>query len=35
MYEVFFKQLNSVIAFTEEEEEIFRGYLMPKKLRRN
>ena len=34
MYEVFFKKLNEVIPLNEEEEEIFRGYLMPKKLRR-
>lgn len=34
MYELFFKKLNEVIPLTEEEDAIFRSYLMPKKLRK-
>lgn len=34
MYEVFFRKLNEVITLTEEEEAIFKEYLMPKKLRK-
>lgn len=34
MHEVFFKKLNEVITLTEAEEDIFRSYLMPKKLRK-
>lgn len=34
MHELFFKKLNEVISLTEEEEEIIRSYLLPKKLRK-
>ena len=34
MHELFFKKLNEVIPLTEEEEAIFRTYLLPKKIRR-
>jgi CRP-like cAMP-binding protein len=34
MHEVFFRKLNEVITLTEEEEAIFRSYLLPKKLRK-
>ena len=34
MYELFFKSLNEKIALTNEEEEIIKSYLTPKKLRK-
>lgn len=34
MYELFFKSLNEKISLTEEEEEIIKHYLTPKKLRK-
>jgi len=34
MYELFFKSLNEKIALTDEEEEIIKSYLTPKKLRK-
>lgn len=34
MYELFFKKINEKIALTEEEEELFKTYLKPKKLRK-
>jgi CRP-like cAMP-binding protein len=34
MYEVFFKKLDEVVDFTEEEKKIFQTYLTPKKLRK-
>lgn len=34
MYELFFKKLNEKVSFTKEEEEEFKKYLIPKKLRK-
>jgi CRP-like cAMP-binding protein len=34
MYELFFKSLTTKINLTEEEKELFKGYLAPKKLRK-
>jgi len=34
MYELFFSKLNEKIAFSPEEQEIVKGYLTPKKLRK-
>lgn len=34
MYDLFFKKINEVIHLTAEEENIFKNYLMPKKLRK-
>lgn len=34
MYELFFKSLTAKISLTAEEQEIFKGYLTPKKLRK-
>lgn len=34
MYELFFRKLNEKVPLTAEEQEIIKGYLMPKKLRK-
>lgn len=34
MYDLFFKKLNEKISFSNEEQEIIKGYLTPKKLRK-
>jgi CRP-like cAMP-binding protein len=34
MYELFFQKLNEKVSFTEEEQDIIRSYLTPKKIRK-
>ncbi|MCU7547607.1 Crp/Fnr family transcriptional regulator [Chitinophagaceae bacterium LB-8] len=34
MYELFFKKLNEKVSFTQEEQDIIRDYLTPKKIRK-
>lgn len=34
MYELFFKKLTEKISLTQEDKEIIKGYLIPKKLRK-
>lgn len=34
MYELFFQKLNEKIAFSEDEQEIIKSYLTPKKIRK-